>query len=69
MPNTSGYSGLRYLMQTELLNWLIRYLYLVRIGAEWVYHRFMVMWYESEIKYLNERIAKIDRELAELERS
>lgn len=56
-------------MQTDLLNWLIRYLCLVRICAAWAYHTFMVMWYESEIKFLNERIAKLDRELADLERS
>ncbi len=30
------------------------------------YHAFLVKWYESQVKYLDKRIAKLQRELADL---
>ena len=56
-------------MQAALLYWFTRYLQLARLCVEYCFHTFMVMWYESEIKYFEKRIAEIDRELADLERS
>lgn len=55
-------------MQTELFDWLILCLQRAWLYAEYTFHTFMVMWYESEIKYLDKRIARLERELADLQR-
>lgn len=56
-------------MQGELLDWLLRYLQLGRLCIKHAVLTFKVMWYESEARYFDKRIAKLERELVKLEES
>ncbi len=53
-------------MQGDALEWLFYYLQLAWLYIKHGLLTFQVMWYESEIAYLDKRIAKIERELADL---
>lgn len=56
-------------MQTDLLEWLTSYLRLASWWVKYGFHSFMVLWYQSEIQYIDRRLAKIRRELAAHESS
>jgi hypothetical protein len=54
-------------MQREPLECLLSYL---QLGCLYIKHAvlaFQVKWYQSEVNYLDKRIAKLERELAELD--
>ena len=54
-------------MQTVLLDWwLTSYLQLGCLCVQFGFHSFMERWYESEIRYLDKRIAKLEQELSTL---
>ena len=54
-------------MQGELLQWLLSYL---QLGCLYIKHAvltFQVMWYKSEIQYIDKRIAKLERQPVDLD--
>lgn len=52
-------------MQGELLQWLTIYVQRGWLYSKHVVLTFQVMWYQSEIEYLDKRITKLERELVD----